>query len=65
MSLGNITYVQFESVQDEFDFTLMITGGAPTKTKPSQQRYCTFYLLLIGVFLGRCGSLIVHTSIYV
>ena len=39
VSLGNVTDVQFESVRDEYDFTLMITGGAPTKTNPPKQRY--------------------------
>ena len=39
VSLGSVTDVQFESVQDEYNFKLTITGGAPTKTTPSQQRY--------------------------
>ena len=39
VSLGSVTDVQFESVRDEYDFTLKITGGAPTRTNPPKQRY--------------------------
>ena len=39
VSLGNISDIQYESVEDEYNFVIKITGGAPTPGNQPKQRY--------------------------
>ena len=38
VSLGNVSDLQWDTVNDEYDFVIKITGGAPTEEIPPKQR---------------------------